>query len=179
MPSHLTTEGLMEVVDGAAPEGDRAHVASCGRCAALVDEARAGLALATDIEVPEPSPLYWEAFRRQIRRRIAIQQRRTWAVRLLPLLAAAAVVLLVFPSLRVTPPTPPPPARALPAWSPLPPAEDDPGLAVLAALVRSTSDLSFGECLGVTECVSELPDDESGAFLQVLRAEMPPRGGAL
>jgi hypothetical protein len=179
MPSHLASENLMGVLDGTVSAPERDHVASCATCRALLEEARAGLALAEDGDVPEPSPLYWESLRRQVGRRIETHQRRTWAFRLLPLFAAAAALVLVLPSLRVAPPPTPAPAPALPAWSPLPPADEDPGLQVLSALAVSTPDLALGDCTGVTECASELSEDESGELLQALRDELARKGEAL
>jgi hypothetical protein len=179
MPSHLTSEDLMAVLDGTVSAADRDHVASCATCRALLEEARAGLALAEDSEVPEPSPLYWESFRRQVGRRIETHQRRAWGFRLLPLFAGAAALVWVLPSLRVVPSPTPAPAPSLPAWSALPPADEDPGLEVLTALAASTPDLALGDCTGVTECASELAEDESGELLQALRDELGQKGEAL
>jgi len=179
MSSHLTSEDLMGTLDGTASAADRDHVASCAKCRTLIDEARAGLALAADSDVPEPSPLFWESFRRQVGRRIQTHQRLAWGFRLLPLFAAAAALVLVLPSLRVVPPPTPAPDPALPAWSPLPPADEDSGLDVLAALAGSTSDLALGDCRGVAECTSELAEDESGELLQALRDALGRKGDAL
>jgi hypothetical protein len=177
---HLGGDRLFDVLDGEGSAADRAHVAACPECAALVSEARAGRELAADADVPEPSPLYWEAFRRAVGRRIETDRRRTWAFRLVPVLATAAALALVVPSLRMTPPgRSPVPTAALPAWSPLPPADEDPGLAVLAGLAHSTSELNLGECEGIAQCVSELPDDDSGAILEALRDEMASRRDVL
>src|SRR5262249_46401738 len=171
---------LFDVLEGEGTAADRAHVAACPECAALVSEARAGQDLAAGADVPEPSPLYWEAFRRGVGRRIETDRRPTWTLRLVPVLATAAALAFVIPSLRMAPPAlAPVPAAALPAWSPLPPADDDPGLAVLTGLVHSTSGLNLGECNGIAECVSELPDDESGAILEALREQMASRRDVL
>ena len=180
-PDHLEGDRLFDVLEGEGTAADRAHVAACPECAALVSEARAGSDLAAGADVPEPSPLYWEAFRRSVGRRIETdRRRRTWAFRLVPVLATAAAIAFVVPSLRMTSPgLSPVPSAALPAWSPLPPAEEDPGLAVLAGLAHSTSELNLAECDGIAECVSQLPEDESGAVVEALRDEMASRRDVL
>jgi hypothetical protein len=179
-PEHLGGDRLFDVLEGAGSAAERAHVAACAECAALVAEAGAGQRLAAGAEVPEPSPLYWEAFRRSVGRRIETDRQRTWALRLVPVLATVAAIAFVVPSLRlVSPGLSPVPAAALPAWSPLPPADEDPGLAVLAGLAHSTSELNLAECDGIAECVSQLPDDENGGVLDALRDEMASRRDVL
>jgi hypothetical protein len=179
-PEHLDGDRLFDVLEGAGSAADRAHVAACAECGALVAGARAGQQLAASADVPEPSPLYWEALRRSVGRRIETHRRRTWAVRLVPVVATAAAIAFVVPSLRLTSSgLSPVPMAALPAWSPLPPADDDPGLAVLAGLAHSTSELNLSECDGIAECVSQLPDDENGAVLDALRDEMAVRRDVL
>ena len=66
---HPTDAVLLDVLDGVAEGQARRHVAACAECAARVEEARQGLALARQADVPEPSPLYWEDFRSQVGRR--------------------------------------------------------------------------------------------------------------
>ena len=79
MAKHLSEERLQDVVDGAADEDARAHVTVCPGCRRRADEAALGLALAHEADVPEPSPLYWEAFRRQVGRRL-LSPVRQWAL---------------------------------------------------------------------------------------------------
>ncbi len=55
MSRHLTDERLMEVMEDAADAEARAHAESCAACASRLREARDGLALAREAEVPEPS----------------------------------------------------------------------------------------------------------------------------
>ena len=132
MNRHLSDESLLSLAQGGDADGDRAHLSACGRCAERVEEARAGLALARRADVPEPSPLYWEAMRRSVERRIAEEPRSSprW-VWLVPVLAtAAAVVVVVLTTGRTHAPASLP-GPTLPAWSALPPAEDDASLEVL------------------------------------------------
>ena len=124
-------------------------------------------------EVPEPSPLYWEAFRRQVNRRIQGEGRRPWFRFLVPLAAAAGlVVALTRPLSAPTVSSVPVAASVLPAWSALPAADDDPGFEVLQAVASSGSDLASSYARGsVQELLSDLSDEESQALAERLKTD--------
>ena len=170
MPRHVADRELMDIVDGLGAPEARGHLAACGECQGRVEAARAGLRLAQAADVPEPPPLYWEAFRRQVERRITEEPRARWSWRWTPALAAAAalVALVSFLPSRRSPPAATP-APLLPAWSALPPAEEDGGLSVLQALASSPEDLApVADCGGVADCVAGLSDEESRALAAAL-----------
>jgi len=136
-----------------------------------VEEARAALDLARGAEVPEPSPLYWEAMRRSVGRRIAEEPRRPprWAW-LGPLAAAAAVLAVVALTTGRTHAPSGSPAPALPAWSALPPAEDDPSLEVLEGLEVADGGLAeLDTGRGVGAFLAGLSDDDYRALADSLR----------
>lgn len=157
---------------------DRAHVDACPQCRARLDEAQRGLALAAGAEVPEPSPLYWESLRRQVSRRVDEESERGPAfwrrISLGPALAAAAVLAGIVTFLPLAGRQPAPlPERPLPAWSALPPAEEDEGLDVLRAVAPAVADASVpAACGGVAECVIDLSDEESQVLADHLRREI-------
>jgi hypothetical protein len=173
MARHVTDEALFEVLEGAGRADATAHAASCGACAARLDEARAGLALARGAEVPEPSPLYWEAFRRSVARKIESDgsggARRFVGWSLVAAAAAAAIVVVV-----LRPPVMPSatPSPMLPAWSALPPADQDEGLAVLQGLAEGDGELAAvrGERL-VVDSLVDLSDEEVQAVGDALRRD--------
>ncbi len=171
MFGHLPEDTLMDLVDGTAPPRAREHVASCPTCEARVEGAVLAWAQAQACEVPEPSPFYWEAFRRQVDGRIQGAGRRHWLRVFVPVAAAAGLVAALsgaIPSRQI--PAPPSAASVLPAWSALPAAEDDPGLEVLQAVVSTGSDLSSSyERGGVQELLSELSDEENQALADRLK----------
>lgn len=176
MGAHASDGRLLEVLEGTAV-ADRPHVEACPHCQARLAEARAGLALAVNAEVPEPSPLYWESLRRQVSRAVEREgQRRPafWRLPFGPALAAAAVLAGIVTFLPGTHPPPAPvPEQTLPAWSALPPAEDDPGLDVLRAVAPVVADAALPTgCSGVNECVVDLSDEESQALAEGLRREI-------
>jgi hypothetical protein len=173
MAKHLSEERLLDVVEGAADEGARSHVTACPACRRRVDEAALGLALAYEADVPEPSPLYWEAFRSQVGRRILSEDRTSWRWRLVPLLAAAAALVVIVPSLKAPGGAPGSLAPVVPAWSALPPAEEDPGLVVLQGLAASDSELAPPrEGRGVAELLGDLSEEESLALTDALRKKL-------
>jgi hypothetical protein len=59
---HLTEAELVDLVDGALVPSRRTHVEACDRCRSAEAELREILARAGDVEIPEPSPLFWEHF---------------------------------------------------------------------------------------------------------------------
>jgi hypothetical protein len=172
---HLTDDVLLDVLERTETEAARAHVAACAACRERVHEARQGLALLTDADVPEPSALYWASFRRQVERRLDSPARRlARPVLLAPLLAAAAAVVVAVWAPRPAPaPSGPSTAAVLPAWSALPPAEEDEALVVLGAVVPSAEDVSLASCEGAACLVTELSEEESAALADALRRELP------
>jgi len=177
MAGHVPEHRLLDVLEGRGAS-DRAHVEACAQCRARLAEAQAGLALAAGAEVPEPSPLYWESLRRQVSRRLDEESGRRPAfwrrISLGPVLAAAAVLagIVTFLPLAGRPPAPLPPPQ-LPAWSALPPAEEDEGLEVLRAVAPAVADASVpAACAGVAECLVDLSDEESQVLADRLRREI-------
>jgi hypothetical protein len=177
---HLSDEALMDVLEGGERGTTAGHAASCADCAARLAEARQGLELTRAATVPDPPGAYWESFPRQVARSIAASpSRRPWGLWLVPGLAvAAAAVLAVALAVRPWAGGPAPssplaanpdrPSEPLPAWSPLPVSEEDPGLPVLQALGPEV--VSAVECVGLAECLAVLSDEECQDLVQALRA---------
>lgn len=169
----MSDEALMDVMDGAGAAEAGEHLRSCADCRERLEEARAGMALAIEAEVPEPSPLYWEGFSRQLGRRLGAQP-RPWRFVLLPAMAAMAAgltLVMVRPHGESKPLEPP--VAFLPAWSPLPAGEEDPGLTALQSVAVDLE--PEAECARVEECVADLSDDEGGDLAAMLRREVPRR----
>jgi hypothetical protein len=164
MTGHLSDERLLDAVEGIVDAEERVHLETCSECRARRDEAKTALLLAREAEVPEPSPLYWEAFRRQVGRRIQEERPvgRPW---LLPLAAAAAGLLFVLPLFRdMPPPASGPGAPVLPSWSALPPVEEDEDLALVAETGLEETDLAaVGEMKGLDEVLGDFSDEEQAA----------------
>jgi hypothetical protein len=167
MRPHVADESVLDLAEGAGNGEDLAHLARCAACATRVAEARLALETARRAELPEPSPLYWEALRRSVGRRIAEEKHaasRVWL--LLP--AAVAAGLVAFLLMRPVPSPLPEPTLA--AWSALPPAEDDAGLAVLEGLAVADDGLpAWDEDRGLGAFLAGLTDEETRALADRLR----------
>lgn len=100
---HLNEEELIDLAEGAQTESSAAaHVASCESCRRQLADLRAMIAAATDVDVPEPSPLFWDHLSARVREAVANGESsasNSWAARvmswrlLLPVGALAAVAL--------------------------------------------------------------------------------------
>ena len=173
MTRHVSDEQVPDLAEGLGSETERAHVAACGACAAKVGDARTALALARHADVPEPSPLYWEAMRRSVGRRIAEDRRGSWPAWLSALAATAAVVVAALAFTIARPLAPPSPSEeTLPAWSALPPAEDDPSLDVLEGFTMADGSLgAIDEGRGVGAFLAGLSDEDYRTLADSLRGQ--------
>jgi len=171
MGQHVRDDELMDAAEGTASVAARRHVEACAPCRERVAEAAAGWEAARIADVPEPSPLYWEAFRRQLGHRVGAERRwrrAAWT----PALAAAAA-LAVGIGFLTRAPEPARPADALPAWTAsLPAGDDDSGLARLGALASVDADEVAAGCSGITRCLAGLSDEETMALADALSQEL-------
>jgi hypothetical protein len=71
---HLSPETLVDLLDGTHVESDVPHLASCDACAAQLAELRRTWQLASAVEAPEPSPLFWEHLSARVREQVAAEQ---------------------------------------------------------------------------------------------------------
>jgi hypothetical protein len=173
MTRHVSDEQVPDLADDLGSETDRAHVTTCAACAGRVEEARGVLALARRAEVPDPSPLYWEEMRRSVGRRIGEGRRGSWPAWLSALAAtAAAVVAAVALTVGRPPASSPLPEPSLPAWSALPPAEDDASLDVLEGFAMADGGLGvIDEGRGVGVFLAGLSEEDDQALAESLRGQ--------
>ena len=113
---HLTPEEVVDLAEGTRDEQSAPHVLVCARCRGQLVEARATLAAVASVEMPEPSPLFWDHLSRQVSEAVAADSaadrmsRRmgrpvTWWTRVaLPMsagvLAVLTLVVVLGPALR-------------------------------------------------------------------------------
>lgn len=119
---HARPDELVDVAEGARTEQSVPHLASCEVCRHQLAELKAMMSAAADVEVPEPSPLFWDHFSARVREAVAADgaPRRvfwTWPRLAVPAVAVALAALLVAVALDTNRPAPPqtPVARTLPA----------------------------------------------------------------
>jgi hypothetical protein len=60
--THLTDVELVDLVDGTLAPARARHLDACETCRASASAIRETLARAADVEIPEPSPLFWDHF---------------------------------------------------------------------------------------------------------------------
>jgi hypothetical protein len=104
---HLTAIELVDVAEGRRAPDSVPHLAVCDRCRGQLDELQTVIALAATVDVPEPSPLFWDHFSSRVHDAIAADEaasasgvrwwtgrRMRWLV-LVPTSAVAVVALAV------------------------------------------------------------------------------------
>ena len=95
--SHLTPREIVDALEGTLPPVRLVHMGECDTCAREVDALARLLAETRAIDVPEPSPLFWDRFSDRVRAAIAEhtveRPRRSWFE--WPVLAPIAALALV------------------------------------------------------------------------------------
>ena len=109
---HLTEDEFVDLVDGARPESSAPHLIACAACREQLADLRAVMASAADVDVPEPSPLFWDHFSRRVREAVAAERaprlwwRSAWIRFGVPIAAALVMALWLAPGRRVDAPAP-------------------------------------------------------------------------
>ncbi len=121
--NHLSPAEFVDAAEDALPPTRAAHLRDCARCQAGMADVRAALGAARTVDVPDPSPLYWQHLRANVRDRIAGETivpgwRAAWrdafGLRaLVPVASALALVVAVVVAGRMTHPAPAPIAPAV------------------------------------------------------------------
>lgn len=95
MTKHLTSQEVIDALDGTLALARQAHVDTCGTCARAVDALRLTEAEAGESAgVPEPSPLFWTHFSDRVREAtttMPIEQATWWSRFWQPALAVGAI----------------------------------------------------------------------------------------
>ena len=164
---HLTPEQFVDVADGTAPESSLPHLSGCDACRRQLAEMRASLsemsAGADRVDVPEPSPLFWDHLSSRVREAVAedaarrpswlssrewLRQPRVLGMGLAGVFAVAIIAILA-PREVMAPPAPVIPSSPLnvivtaPSVSPSVPLlaplgkADDPQLTIVAAVATT------------------------------------------
>ena len=64
--THLTEVELVDWLDGILTPSRAVHLEACDACRATAARLREAVARAQDVEIPEPSPLFWEHFSQRV-----------------------------------------------------------------------------------------------------------------
>jgi hypothetical protein len=194
---HLTSEQLIDLAEGGRAASSTPHLQSCETCRNRLAELRATLSVVASVDVPEPSPLFWDHFSARVHDAVEAERaagtsvfsRWSW-LRLTPLWAGAlaAVVLAIVIVTSGGRPGQPVSAPAGPAASAADPLDDssslgdDPSLSLMADLAAdldwdAASEAGLTTHVGVdNDAVTELTDGERRALNQLLKGELAHRG---
>jgi hypothetical protein len=76
---HLTSDELLDLAEGTRAESSAPHLAKCDTCRHQLNELRDVMAT-LQVDVPEPSPLFWDHFSARVSEAIAsdAQSARSW-----------------------------------------------------------------------------------------------------
>jgi len=82
MSKHLSVEELVDALEGTLSGPKVAHLAVCTSCRDHVESLRPLVGDVKDVEVPEPSPLFWDHFSARVREAVLSDPmpapRQTW-----------------------------------------------------------------------------------------------------
>src|SRR5258708_16549800 len=68
---HLKVDELVDLAEGSRAESSAPHLATCEVCRRELSELKQTITLATEVSVPEPSPLFWDHLSRRVSDAIA------------------------------------------------------------------------------------------------------------
>jgi len=68
---HLKDEELVDIAEGTRAESSAPHLGECDSCRAQLRELRAMMSAAQEVDVPEPSPLFWDHLSSRVREAVA------------------------------------------------------------------------------------------------------------
>ncbi len=189
--THLSPDTLVDLLGGALAETAVPHLVLCESCRQQLAELRVTWQAAADVEVPEPSPLFWDHLSARVHDAVAAeaQPRAPWwrvdwswtsvglagaAVAALALVAFLNVPRLSTPAVGTAEPTGVGTIAALAATEPLAPLPDDESMLFVADLASHLDWDGVAE-LGLTterladRAASELTADERIELQRLLR----------
>ena len=178
---HLSPEETIDALDGMLAADRTAHAASCGACAAQIEELRAAIRDVVDAaEVPEPSPLMWDVLQHRVRAATAGEPttaslwQRSWK----PAVAFGAIAATVLLAVLLRAPAPvstPPVAPEVMIADAVPAGEDY----AWDLVVNLAADLSHDDALALAPTgtatavlVEDMSPREREALVKLIQREM-------
>lgn len=167
---HLTPEQLIDIAEGTIPAASASHLATCEACGRQLADLRAMMSAVAAVDVPEPSPLFWDHLSARVSDAVAVEPPPNgwnwWLRAAMPFAlatAAALAIAFVMVTRLIAPPVLPTPATGSVAVRP--PAVASPG----ETLAPDVTDPSLS-------LVADLAEDIG--WDQVREAGLAPRGSA-
>jgi hypothetical protein len=77
---HLSAGELVDLAEGTREQGSAPHLASCDACRRQMEDLRAMMAGIEGVDVPEPSPFFWDGLSARVKDAVAAEgpPRRSW-----------------------------------------------------------------------------------------------------
>lgn len=176
MTSHLSQDELIAATDGDLDPRRRAHADACAECRLAVQDLGLLLRQVGGVDVPDPSPLFWDHFSRRVSEATAavapLPSTNSWRA-WLSLCATAASVLLAVWLVRQPMPaagTSAGPTVSLDAQANV--GQDVEWTSVVAATGAFTDDELFAMADDDVGSFDELTSEERMAFVRLLSREM-------
>jgi len=175
---HLTSDELLDAVEGVLDAEGQAHLSSCETCQLQLADLSRVLGEAKRVSVPEPSPLFWQHFSRRVALAIDEESTRGWPtwLRWQVLLPLGAVALVVVALMIAVPKKAPAVELAVAPPAAVDVAEDS--WVAFAELVGDV-DLDTAAAAGIfgkpdiaERAVLELTAEEQQELTRLLRAEL-------
>jgi hypothetical protein len=179
---HLRPDELVDLAESTRDDSEAPHLRSCELCRGKLAELRTTMSIAAEVDVPEPSPLFWEHLSSRVRDAAAAEGVRTrfgwsfaargraWSV---PLALAAALVLAIVVvsrgPVRESVPASPLRTESVAALESLP---DDPALNLVADLAATMTYEEASEEIGAHAGGAESIDEAVNSLSLTERQEL-------
>lgn len=153
--THLSPDTLVDLLDGTRAETAVLHLASCAACRQQLADLRVSWQAAADVEVPEPSPLFWDHLSARVRAAVAAEVpprapwwRIDWSWTSVGLAGAVVAALVLVAFLQVSRPF------------------------TSAVGTPETAGVGTVAAIATAESLTPLPDDESMLFVADLASHL-------
>jgi hypothetical protein len=194
MGRHLSPAELLDLAEGTRAEASAPHLAQCAECRAQIAELRSTLAIGRDVEVPEPSPLFWEHLSARVRTAVDAEAltrparpfRISWFSAALATAAGVAIAVVLVVKAPSAPVADMADAGGTEVAVDVPDtiagaALDDPSLRLIVDLAgdldwESAEAAGFSVRGGVERAVLDLTDDERVELQRLLKMELAGAG---
>lgn len=188
MTRHLAPEQFVDLLEGHAAESALPHLQQCGACRTQLADLRATWEATSSVEIPEPSPLFWDHLSARVRDAVSAEQGHhtsRWSLRSWrggSVLAAGAAALALVIAVGVRQGDRPPQSPASPQTVALAgrvqgdapfAIEDDEPLSLVADLAseldwETTEELGFTPHGGAERVVADMTDAERAELQRLL-----------
>ena len=144
---HLSNDQIMAAVEGGVDHAS--HLRACDSCRTRVAELRQVLSLASEVDVPEPSPLFWDHFSERVREAVAAEpqpERAGWRFNLAWTASVVGALAIIVIGVAITMKTAQPASPVVPA--------------------------TIAEVAGAGDNLSSLDDDPTWALMSQLASQI-------